>query len=307
MKTVLMEKREQVIDGIRKNVAAGNLNAKIEVDDPVLSDEERRKYRERFISRYPTMRYRVNNVCARIIANVATGLATRDSKIVGLEKIEGIRSGAIITSNHFSPVDNTVVRAMVHRCGKRMLPVVGAEDNLAMPGFFGYLMNYADVIPISVEGRYLVKHFMPMLKRQLDLNRYVLIYPEQEMWFNYRKPRPCKRGAYLFAAKMGVPIISCFVEIVDKDDLEATNFVEVSYVMHVLDPIFPDPGKSPRENSVWMCEQDYRQKVAAYEAAYGKRLDYRFDESDIAGWVPPEPQTACVDTMACVLDPVGAR
>lgn len=32
--------------------------------------------------------------------------------------------------------------------------------------------------------------------------------------------------------------------------------------------------------------QDYRQKVAAYEQAYGKKLTYDFDESDIAGWIP---------------------
>lgn len=301
MKTPLMSKREEVVENIRAHAMAGDLNAKVEVDDPNLSDEQRREVRERFLRRYPTARYRLNNVCARIIVNIATGLATRDSRIVGLEKLADIKGGAIITSNHFSPIDNTVVRTMVHKLGKRMLPVVGAESNLAMTGLFGYLMNYADVIPIGTDRRYMKDRFMPMLERQVGLGRYVLIYPEQEMWFNYRKPRPCKRGAYLFAAQLGVPIISCFVEIVDKEQLESTNFVEASYVMHVLDPIFPDPNKTPRENSMWMCEQDYRQKAAAYEAAYGKALDYRFDESDIAGWVPPAPcASAAVDPAALV-------
>ncbi len=44
--------------------------------------------------------------------------------------------------------------------------------------------------------------------------------------------------------------------------------------------------KSVRENSLIMCEQDYRQKKAAYEMIYGKPLDYGFEAEDIAGWIP---------------------
>ena len=35
--------------------------------------------------------------------------------------------------------------------------------------------------------------FRTLMQRNLDRNRFILIYPEQEMWFNYRKPRPGKR------------------------------------------------------------------------------------------------------------------
>ena len=43
----------------------------------------------------------------------------------------------------------------------------------------------------------------------------VLIYPEQEMWFNYKKPREFRIGAYHYAAEFGVPIIPCFAEMID--------------------------------------------------------------------------------------------
>jgi len=132
--------------------------------------------------------------------------------------------------------------------------------------------------------------FAPMLKELLDKNNYVLIYPEQEMWFNYRKPRPLKRGAYYYAAKFNVPVISCFVEFCDLEELDTAEFHKVQYVMHILPPIFSDPAKTVRENSIAMCMQDYRQKKTAYEAAYRKPLDYRFEPDDIAGWIPRTPK-----------------
>ena len=85
-----------------------------------------------------------------------------------------------------------------------------------------------------------------------------MIYPEQEMWFNYRKPRYLKPGAYYYASKYNVPIISCFIEIIDK------------------------------ENAAWMSERDYSQKKEAYEKAYNKKLDYKFEDDDIAGWIDNE-------------------
>ena len=167
-----------------------------------------------------------------------------------------------------------------------------------MDGAFGFLMKYTDTIPLSNSADYMKHAFEPMLRREIDEGNFVLIYPEQEMWFNYRKPRPCKRGAFLYAARLGVPVVPCFVEIHDKDELEQPNFLEVSYTLHVLDPIYPDPGKSDRANSVAMCEQDYAQKVACYERCYGKPLDYRFEVEDIAGWVPTPEVRAEVSAAA---------
>ena len=113
----------------------------------------------------------------------------------------------------------------------------------------------------------------------------MLIYPEQEMWFNYRKPRPPKRGAYYFAAKCGVPVISCFTEMTELDERDNEQFKKVRYILHVLPPIYPEKGLTVRENSLKMMERDYEQKKRAYESAYGKPLSYEFSKKDIAGFV----------------------
>lgn len=285
---IIGDKREQVIENIRQAAENGTFHAKVEVDDPVLTAEQKKLLLERYLEKRPTLRFRINNLVARQIANGATRKLNQATEIVGLENVGGITGGAILTSNHFSPVDNTVVRTFAGKMGKKKLCIASQETNLAMPGWIGFLMNYADIIPIGTGFGYMSNRFEPMLKELLAQNNYVLIYPEQEMWFNYRKPRPPRRGAYYYAAKFGVPVLSCFVEIRTLRELDTPEFYKVRYVLHVLPPIFPDPAKTVRENSIAMCSKDYRQKKTAYEAAYGKPLDYRFEPEDIAGWIPPD-------------------
>ena len=83
--------------------------------------------------------------------------------------------------------------------------------------------------------------FVDLLRQVVEQKDYILIYPEQEMWFNYRKPRPCKRGAYYYASKLGVPVISCFTEVQDLDTMDDDHFKNVQYTLHILDPIFRIP------------------------------------------------------------------
>ena len=60
--------------------------------------------------------------------------------------------------------------------------------------------------------------------------------------------------------------------------------------MHALPPIYPEPELTTRENSFRMMEKDYEQKKQAYEEAYDKKLDYVFEDGDIAGWVGSETE-----------------
>ena len=214
-----------------------------------------------------------------------TAMLNKESEIIGIENAEGIRGGAVVTSNHFSPVENTAVRLVAKKLGKKRINIVSQETNLAMPGAIGFFMNYADIIPISDNKHYLHNDFAQVLSELAKRDEYILIYPEQEMWFNYRKPRPFKRGAYYYAAKLGLPIISVFVEMQDLPERDTDEFYKVKFKIHILKTLYPDPQKSIKENSIEMCRADYEQKKAAYEAAYGKPLTYDFDETDIAGWI----------------------
>lgn len=276
--------KEQVIRNICDAAERGNFHVKVEVDDPQLTDSEKNSLVSRYLIERRSASYRRKNFLARQIANVATWYFNRDTKIIGLENSSMIKSGAIITANHFSPIDNTIIRRFVRKAKKKYLPVVSQESNLAMPGIVGFLMNYADTLPITSNRYYMQHNFEKLLSEELEKNQFVLIYPEQEMWFRYRKPRPCKRGAYYYAAKMNVPIIPCFVEMREKSSRNNEVFKKLKFTLHILPAIYPDPNQSVRENSIRMCKMDYIAKSHVYEVIYGKKLDYHFETDDIAGW-----------------------
>lgn len=295
-----MNEREQVIHNIKNAVLEGRFNDKVEVNDPVLDESQIRTLLYKFLKHRQSPIYGVRNFITRRIADLFTFRMSSDIRIVGLENLKDVRQGAaIITSNHFSPFENCIIRHLLFTEHKGQLAAVSQDTNFAMPGFKGFLLKYIDAVPLSRNKEYMATFFFEQLKELTDEKRWILMYPEQEMWFNYRKPRPCKRGAYFYAHKLQVPVISCFVEIQEDTDIDATGaeFAPLRYVLHVLEPILPDATLNCKEDSLRMAEIDYRQKTAAYEKAYGKTLDYAFTQWDIAGW-HPQPELATAEEKA---------
>lgn len=281
---IIGDQREKVISNIASAAAAEAFHNKVEVSDPVLTPEQAKAIVQNYLSHRKTAAYKCKAWTARRIANCSTRLLNRDTQIVGLEKMEAITGGAILTSNHFSPLDNTVVRRLTQTLGKKRINIISQQTNFAMEGTIGFLMNYADTIPLSDEPHYMMRQLPEILEELVSKDEFILIYPEKEMWFNYRKPRPLMRGAYHFAARLNCPVVSCFVEMQDEEAMDTPRFHKIRYVLHILDILLPDPRKSVRENSILLCQQDYELKKAAYEQAYGKELRYDFEPGDIAGW-----------------------
>ncbi len=282
---IIGDNRAAVIENIKRSAESGDFYAKVETNDPVLDNEQSQAITDKYLKDIRKTSFKFKTFFVRqVVNNIATPIINRDTEIVGCEKLPDMSKGIIITSNHFGPLENTIIRQLVKKHGNGKLKVVSQVTNFAMTGPIGLLMNYADTIPISEEPRYLARDFINVLGENLKKGRSVLIYPEQEMWFNYRKPRPLKRGAYLFAAKLNVPVVSCFVEMIDTQEKDTDEFYKVKYRLHILDTLYPDLNKTTREISAEMCDRDYRLKCEAYERVYGKKLDYKFENSDIAGW-----------------------
>lgn len=274
--------KREVIDNIKRNILDNELNKKVEVNDPNLVDSEIDRLLDNFYRNRDRLSYGFKR-------RKADGIVSKFKRVVnvsfdGTENLAGLdlSRGAIITNNHFNPLDSYASRCICDYLKKNMCIVI-EDTNLALPGMLGFLMNNLNVLPISKGPNYLIKRFIPNLKRVLADGDIVLIYPEEEMWFNYRKPRPCKRGAYQFASMFNVPVISCFTEIVDLKEIDNEEFNKVKYVVHILKPIIPDLEKSSKRNSIDMSDKDFMQKKEAYEKAYNKELVYDFDDSDIAG------------------------
>ena len=278
--------KKEVINNIKKNIENNELNKKVEIGDPNLSEDEIQKYINDFYKNKKKLSYFFKNKIANKTVKKISKELYPDIKINGLEKLDlaDLSNGAIITSNHFNPLDSYNIRKIVEEKLHKKLYIVVQDTNLAMPGFLGFLFNNIEVIPLSKSPNYIIKKFVPELKKILSKGDFILIYPEEEMWFNYRLPRPCKRGAYQFAHELDVPVISFFVKMIDTDKTDNDEFNKVKYEVSINKVIYPEAGESVKSDSRKMAEVDYEARKKAYEDAYNKKLNYAFDISDIAGW-----------------------
>lgn len=282
---IIGENRRSVIENIKNFAETGQFHNKVELNDPELTAAQSRQITDAYLENRKHLSFKIKTALGVALAQAATKAINKNTQIKGLEKIPKDLGGVLITSNHFSPLENTVIRHLTNTLGRKKLGIISQTSNFAMTGMVGFLMNYADTIPISTDPRYLAKDFLSLLKERLvDKKQAILLYPEQEMWFHYRKPRPPKNGAYFYAAKLNVPILSCFVEIVDLDEDDTAEFKKVKYILHILDVLYPDENKTARENTEMLSARDYALKKACYESVYGKELTYAFHPSDIAGW-----------------------
>ena len=169
-------------------------------------------------------------------------------EIRGIENFTSVSGGAILTCNHFNAYDNyAVYKTIQPHMGKKMLYKIIREGNYtSFKGLYGYFFRNCNTLPLtsSIKG---IGVFMNAVGELLRRGEKILIYPEQGMWWNYKKPRPLKDGAFMIAAKNNVPVVPFFITMEDSDEIDKNNGSAVqAYTVHVLPPIYPDAGKKRR-------------------------------------------------------------
>lgn len=201
-------------------------------------------------------------------------------EVKGLENyVEMKRKGAIITCNHFNAMDNfAVYKAIEKHVYHRELVKVCREGNYTnFPGFYGFLFKHCNTLPLSSVAS-TMKNFMHAVKTYLAQGRQILIYPEQAMWWNYRKPRPLTSGAFKMAAENNVPVIPFFITMRDSDIVDSDGFFVQEYTVNILKPIFPKEELSVRQNAEFMKNENYSAWKKVYEEFYGIPLVYSEEE-----------------------------
>ena len=158
--------------------------------------------------------------------------------IIGIENIDSLNSGAVMTLNHFNAFDSFAAEIIYRNSiqfkkKKRHFYRIIREGNYtSFPGFYGSLMRNCRTLPLSKNPEVL-KEFMRATNTLLKQGEIVLIYPEQSMWWNYRKPKPLQKGAFSFAAKNNVPVLPCFITMRDTDQIGDDGFPIQAYTLHV--------------------------------------------------------------------------
>ena len=202
-------------------------------------------------------------------------------EVRGIENFTAVEGGRIVTCNHFSVGDNYAVWVALrdHMDGKFLYKVIREGNYTNPPKPFGLFMRHCNTLPLSSQRATMVK-FMKAFAELLRRGETILIYPEQGMWWNYKKPRPMQDGAFSIAVRNKAPIVPIFITMEDSDVIDPDGFPVQEYTLHIMPAIYPNPTLSLREAKEDMKKKNYDAWVQVYEQFYDKKLVYAETEEE---------------------------
>ncbi len=232
--------------------------------------------------------YTLKKLSSKISSEIANRVAKnyfdkliKEGKLI-IKEVRGLENylsvadkGAMITCNHFNAFDNyAVFKAIEKSLGRKRLYKVIREGNYtSFPGLYGYFFRHCNTLPLG-SSIAVMRELMVAVDVLLKRGEKILIYPEQGMWWDYRKPRPLKEGAFRFAARSNAPVVPFFITMEDTETYGADGFPLQAYTVHILKPIYPDASKNVKQNALEMKQKNYLAWKEVYEQTYGMPLTY---------------------------------
>ncbi len=271
----ISKERQAVLARIKTLEAAGDFHSPAEIDPPA---------RELLPNQIDYLNKKLSSRLKTRIANLIAdhyfkNLIKKDILIIdgleGEEYLSVLQNGAIITCNHFSAFDNYAV----FHCIRKYLPrkylykVIREGNYTNFSGLYGFFFRHCNTLPLSSNRRTMI-NFTSAVNTLLQRGESILVYPEQEMWWNYKKPRPFKAGAFKLAVKAGAPVLPIFITLKDDTRLDEHGYPRQRYTLWVTPPIYPNPALSDKENAEQMATKAYNACKQVYEKVYQKALDY---------------------------------
>lgn len=244
---------------------------------PGVCDYKQKKAITRFKARI------VFSMARKFLNKMQKNNTLRIKDIYGLENLNELRTGAVLTCNHFSPMDSFIMQIAYEKSRakkKRKLYRIIREGNYTnFPGFYGKLMRNCNTLPLS-SNMTALKECFDAVDYHLKNGNFVLVYAEQSMWWNYRKPKPLKNGAFHFAAKANVPVVPLYIAQEDSNDIGEDGFPIQEYTVFIGEPIEPDTSLSLQEAADKMMRTNERWSKRIYEEFYETPLTYLCDEAN---------------------------
>ena len=268
--------RVEVLHKIEQFEREGRFDEDVEIDPPgrvLLPDDI--DYIQKSITD------KIKTKIAFMIAHKFVNNLIKDKKFIikemrGLENFHNLESGAVITCNHFNAFDSFAIQLAYEAAdqpNRSFWRVIREGNYTSFPGFYGFLMRHCNTLPLS-SNRDTMKKFMSAVNELIKGGNFVLFYPEQSMWWNYRKPKPLKSGAYSFAVKNNAPVLPCFITMKDSDVMGEDGFYVQEYTIHISEPIYPDTTLSHRKRIDDMMDRNYAVWKDIYENEYHIALTY---------------------------------
>ena len=215
---ILSSEREEIYKKIKLLEEEGRFFEDVENDPPYTPlhgfiDYKHKRFRSKILAKiYESYSFKYFN------KQIKLGNIIIDS-YEGIENLKKVKGGAIITSNHFNPFDSIPIHKAVKKYYHKRLFKIIKEGNYTFPGLFGKFMRYCNSLPLANDFD-VMRQMIDSVGYWLNKGHMILIYPEQSMWWNYRKPKPLREGAFRFAVKSNVPVVPTFITMRDTDELD---------------------------------------------------------------------------------------
>ena len=269
--------REEVLEKIKMLEKEGKFDVDAENDPPtiVLTPENIDYLRNKMTSKIK--RVFANEVGERFLDSLLKNNKLIIKEINGIENLNKVSTGAIVTCNHFNPFDCFAIEKVFRMSGKieekRLYKVIREGNYTNFSGLYGFFFRNCDTLPLSSNKRTMVK-FMKAVETLLNKGDFILIYPEQSMWWNYRKPKPLKNGAFKIAARNNVPVIPIFITMQDSEIIGEDGYPVQEYIINIKEPIYPNKELSEKENTDIMRDKNFEVWKEIYEEFYKIPLEY---------------------------------
>ena len=269
--------RLEILDKIKKLEEEGKFDVDAEEDPPTKPlDKDKVDYlNKKRTSKAKTMV--ANGIGIMFIRKLLRSNKMIIKEINGVENLQSVETGAILTCNHFNPFDSMAIESMFRMSGeskKRKLYKVIREGNYTnFPGLYGFFFKNCNTLPLSSKTS-TMKNFISAVDEILRRKHFILIYPEQSLWWNYKKPKPLKNGAYNLASRNNVPVVPIFITMEDSDIIGDDGFPIQQYIINIEEPIYPASNLSEKENSEMMKEKNFEVWKDVYERFYKIPLEY---------------------------------
>ena len=269
--------RIEILDKIAELEKEGKFDQDVENDPPTIElTPEGIDYLNRKITSKVKTRF-ANYIGEKFLDYLVKSEKLLIKEIKGLDNLEKIEGGAVLTCNHFNPFDvfavETAFKKVKSTRGKKLYKVIREGNYTNFPGLYGFFFKNCDTLPLSSNNQTMVK-FMKAADDILKRGDMILIYPEQSLWWNYKKPKPLKQGGYRIASRNMVPVIPIFITMEDSNLVGDDGFTIQEYTINIGKPIYPDKKLSEKDNTKAMKEKNAEVWKEVYEDFYKVPLTY---------------------------------
>ena len=269
--------RLKVLEKIATLEKEGKFDVDVEDDPPtiVLKPENVDYLNKKSMSKVKTIV--ANKIGERFLNDLVKDKKLIIKEIRGLENMQKVDSGAMVTCNHFNPFDCFAIEKTFRISGQeknRKLHKVIREGNYTnFPGLYGFFFKNCDTLPLSSNSK-TMKEFMRAVDVILQKGDHIVVYPEQSLWWNYRKPKPLKNGAFKLAARNNCPVVPVFITMEDSNFIGDDGFPVQEYIINIGKPIYPDEKLTEGENAKIMKDKNFEIWKKTYEDFYKIPLEY---------------------------------